>query len=71
VAIGVGTSVEKILATGRELWRMLAFTLSRDPLRGTGTPQHCVAMDGMHISAQDAERFYLGMVTEEEELAPL
>jgi hypothetical protein len=28
-------------------------------------------MDGMHISVHDAERYYLGMVTEEEELAPL
>ena len=28
-------------------------------------------MDGTHISAHDAERFYLGMVMEEEELAPL
>ena len=28
-------------------------------------------MDGMHISVHDAERYYLGMVTGEEELAPL
>ena len=28
-------------------------------------------MDGTHISTHDAERYYLGMVTEEEELAPL
>jgi hypothetical protein len=28
-------------------------------------------MDGTHISTHDAERYYLGMVTAEEELAPL
>jgi len=28
-------------------------------------------MDGTHISAHDAERYNLGMVTEEEELAAL
>jgi hypothetical protein len=28
-------------------------------------------MNGTHISTHDAERYYLGMVTEEEQLAPL
>ena len=28
-------------------------------------------MDGTHISDHDAERYYLGMVTEEEQLAAL
>lgn len=28
-------------------------------------------MDGTHVSTRDAERYYLGMVTEDEELAAL
>jgi bacterioferritin (cytochrome b1) len=66
----VDTGVEKILVTGRDLRGMLAFTLSGDSLRGTGTPGHCVAMNSAHISAHDTEQYYLGMVTQEEELAP-
>jgi len=70
-ATGMDTGVEKILVTGRDLWGTLAFTLSGDSLRGTGTPGHCVAMNSAHVSVHDAERYYLGMVTEDEELAPL
>jgi hypothetical protein len=50
---------------------MLAFTLSCDCLRGMVTPRYCFDMEGTHISAHDAERYYLGMVTEETELAAL
>ena len=50
---------------------MLPFTLPHNCLRETGSPRHYVGMDGTHISSHDAERYYLGMVTTEEELAPL
>ena len=49
-------------------WRMLAFTLSSDCLRGTGSPRHCVDMDGTHISTHDTERYYLGIMTPQQVL---
>jgi hypothetical protein len=42
-----------------------------DSLRGTGSPRHCADMDGTHISTHDAERYYPGMVTTDQELADL
>jgi hypothetical protein len=51
--------------------QVFALTSACDCLRETGTPHHCVRMDGTHISDHDAERYYLGMVTTEEDLAAL
>ncbi len=40
-------------------------------MRRTDNPQDYVDVDGTHISTHDAERYYLGMVTQEEHLAVL
>ena len=42
-----------------------------DLMRGIWCPPHHIAMSTKHISDHDLERYYLGMVTREEELAPL
>ena len=40
-------------------------------MRGLANLVHYIDMNTEHISAHDLERYYLGMVTEEEGLAPL
>jgi hypothetical protein len=54
-----------------KLGTSLAFTLLCDFLRERRSPRRCLDMDGTRISTHDAERYYLGVVTAEEELAPL
>lgn len=43
----------------------------RNSVRGIRCPPDYIGMSTNHISDHDLERYYLGMVTREEELAPL
>jgi hypothetical protein len=62
--------VSELIAIARKRVEAVAVLLSKF-LRGIPRPMHQKSMDWIHVSDHDLERYYLGMVTTEGELAAL